>query len=168
MSTGSGSSPVMSRGCSMLFALPFLAVGACIIAISLGWLPSDPESIKAPRLVLAGAGMVFALGGLMVLLQGSFGPGAQQSAIYRWLEFFVMGSFLLVFASIFLWVGFGPGERAFQSSTSLGPVTSTGQGDSLTGRCMFGTFGLGTLLAGLFFIYKKIMTLPIGDDQPSE
>jgi len=95
------------------------------------------------------------LGGLMVLLQGSFSAGGQQTALYKWLEFFILGGFLIAFAGIFLWIGFGPGERAFKTETTLGPVTTTGQGDSLTGRCLFGVFGLGTLLAALFFTYKN-------------
>jgi hypothetical protein len=136
----------------MLFALPFVAAGGYIMAISLGILPSDPEAFKAPRLVVAAAGAVFVLGGLMVLLQGSFSAGGQQTTLYKWLEFFVLGGFLLAFAGIFLWVGFGPGERAFQTETTLGPVTTTGDGSPLMGRCLFGTFGLGTLIAALLFI----------------
>jgi hypothetical protein len=152
----------------MLFALPFVAAGGYIMAISLGILPSDPEAFKAPRLVVAAAGAVFVLGGLMVLLQGSFSAGGQQTMLYKWLEFFVLGGFLLAFAGIFLWVGFGPGERAFQTETTLGPVTTTGDGSPLMGRCLFGTFGLGTLIAALLFIYKKLMTLPLGNDEPLE
>ena len=127
----------------MLFALPFVAMGGYIMAISLGIFPSDPEAFKAPHLVVAAAGAVFVLGGLMVLLQGSFSPGGQQTALYKWLEFFILGGFLIAFAGIFLWIGFGPGERAYQTETTLGPVTTTGQGDPLTGRCVFGVFGLG-------------------------
>ncbi len=138
------------------------------MAISLGILPSDPEAFKAPRLVVAAAGAVFVLGGLIVLLQGSFGPGGQQTGLYKWLEFFILGGFLLVFAGIFLWIGFGPGERTFQTSTSLGPVTTSGEGDPLTGRLVFGLFGLGTLVAALVFIYKKLMNLPMGSDTPEE
>jgi hypothetical protein len=152
----------------MLFALPFIAAGGYIMAISLGILPSDPEAFKAPRLVVAAAGAVFVLGGQMVLLQGSFSPGGQQTAIYKWLEFFILGSFLIVFAGIFMWIGFGPGERTFQTETSLGSVTTTGEGNPLTGRCVFGIFGLGTLFAALFFIYKKLMTLPMSRDEPPE
>jgi len=138
------------------------------MAISLGILPSDPEAFKAPRLVVAAAGAVFVLGGLMVLLQGSFSAGGQQTTLYKWLEFFIIGGFLITFAGIFLWVGFGPGERAFQTTTTLGPVTTTGEGSPLMGRCLFGTFGLGTLIAALLFIYKKLMTLPFGSDEPNE
>jgi hypothetical protein len=152
----------------MLFALPFVAAGGYIMAISLGFLPSDPEAFKAPRLVVATAGAVFVLGGLMALLQGSFSAGGQQTAIYKWLEFFILGGFLIAFAGVFLWVGFGPGERAFQTETTLGPVTTTGEGSPLIGRCLFGTFGLGTLVAALFFIYKKLMTLPMSRDEPPE
>ena len=152
----------------MLFALPFVAAGGYIMAISLGILPSDPEAFKAPRLVVAAAGAVFVLGGLMVLLQGSFSAGGQQTTLYKWLEFFIIGGFLITFAGIFLWVGFGPGDRAFQTRTTLGPVTTTGEGSPLMGRCLFGTFGLGTLIAALLFIYKKLMTLPFSSDEPNE
>ena len=138
------------------------------MAISLGLLPADPEAFKAPRLVVAGAGAIFVLGGMLVLLQGSFDPGGQQTAIYKWLEFFIVGGFLILFAAIFMWVGFGPGERTFQTETTIGPVTTSGEGDSLTGRCVFGVFGLGTLLAALFFIYKKLMTLPMSSDESLE
>lgn len=152
----------------MLLALPFVAAGSYIMAISLGFIPSSPESFKAPPIILTAAGAVFVLGGLFMLLQVSFGQGGQQTALYKWLELFILGGFLLVFAAIFLWVGFGPGERTFSSSTSVGPVTTSGKGDPLSGRLIFGTFGLGTLFAAIVFIYKKIMTLPIGSDEPTE
>jgi hypothetical protein len=128
MSNDTNPSPTQSRGCAMLFSLPFVAAGGYIMAISLGILPSDPEAFKAPRLVVAAAGAVFVLGGLLVLLQGSFGSGGQQTALYKWLEFFILGVFLIVFAGIFLWIGFGPGERTFQTTTNLGPLTTTGEG----------------------------------------
>jgi hypothetical protein len=161
-------SSLAKAGCGMLFALPFVAAGMYMMAISLGYLPSNPESFKAPPMILTAAGAVFVLGGLFVLLQISFGQGGQQTAIYKWLELFILGGFLLVFATIFLWVGFGPGERTFSSSTGAGPVTVSGKGDPLTGRLIFGTFGLGTLLAAIVYIYKKIMTLPFGGDEPLE
>jgi hypothetical protein len=71
---------------------------------------------------------------------------------------------LILFAGVFIWVGLGSGERTFETSTTLGPVTTSGEGNPVVGRCLFGGFGIGTLLAGLFYIYKKIMTLPMGGD----
>lgn len=169
MSTEPETHSWQSLGCAWLFALPFVAVGSYLMAISLGLLPSDPTTFKAPRLVVAAAGAVFALGGLMVVLRGSFSPGGQQSTLYQWLEFILLGAFLVVFAVIFLWIGFGPGERTFQTQTTLGPVSTSGEGSSLTGRCLFGMFGLGTLLAALFFIYRRLMSLPMGrHDEPQE
>jgi len=101
----------------------------------------------------------------MVLLKGSFSAGAQQLPAYQWLEFIIVTLFLVAFGAIFLWVGFGPGERAFQTETSIGPVTTSGEGNPILGRCLFGTFGLGTLIGGLFYAYRKLMTLPMGDDE---
>jgi len=157
-------SPAASLGCAMLFALPFMLAGSYIMAISFGYLPADPESFKAPRLVVAGAGAVFVLGGLMVILRASFSAGGQESALYKWLEFTLVTAFLILFAGVFIWVGLGPGERAFETSTSVGPVTTSSAGNPVVGRCLFGGFGIGMLLAGLFYIYKKIMTLPMGGD----
>jgi hypothetical protein len=167
MATDSNPTTALSRaGCGMLVALPFVIAGGYIMAISLGILPSNPESFKAPPMIMTAAGAFFVLGGLFVLLQVSFGTSGKQTALYKWLELFILGGFLLVFAMIFLWIGFGPGERTFSSSTSAGPVTVSGKGDSLSGRLIFGSFGLGTLLAALVFIYKKLMTLPFGGDEP--
>jgi hypothetical protein len=55
-----------------------------------------------------------------------------------------------VFAAIPLWVGFGPGPRAFGGSASIGPLTVSGLGGETVGRIVFGAMGIvGTLIAAL-------------------
>jgi hypothetical protein len=154
----------LPSGCALLFALPFVLAGSYIMAISLGYLPVDPETFKAPRLVVAAAGGVFVIGGFMVILRASFSPGAQQMPIYQWLEFLLVTALLLTFGAVFLWAGFAPGEVTFQTRVGAGGVSTTSAGDSMTGRFVFGAFGLGTFISGLVYAYKKLMTLPMGDD----
>lgn len=58
---------------------------------------------------------------------------------------------LTTFAAIFLWVGFGAGERKFSSPGSLGFFTASGKGNDIVGRILFGGGGiLSALMAGRY------------------
>jgi hypothetical protein len=60
---------------------------------------------------------------------------------------------LAAFASIFLWVGFGPGEREFSSSTSFFLITIINQGNEIIGRILFGGCGLVMVLVTVLAAY---------------
>ncbi len=144
---------------SMAFGGIFFLVGAFIVMISADIIPVDESSFNAPRWVVGAAGAVFMLAGMMVALQGAFGPDGQQTLLYLWLQLFLGLALMLLFSSVFLWVGFGPGEREFSTSTTIGSVSTSGSGDDGTGRFIFGGAGLFMLLMTFFMAYanwKKI------------
>ncbi len=143
----------------MIFGGVFFLVGSFIVLVAVGVIYADPSSFNAPRWVIGVAGGVFMLAGTMVALQGAFGPEGMQSKLYLSLQFLVGLVFMLLFASIFLWVGFGEGEREFSTSTTLGPTTTSGSGNASLGRFVFGGGGVLMLLFLILVSYinlKKI------------
>ena len=140
---------------TMGFGALFFLMGAFIVMIATDVIPSDPSDFNAPRWVVGAAGGVFMLAGTMVALQGAFGPQPEQSLLYLWLIFIIGTVFMLLFSSMFLWVGFGPGEREFSSSGSVGPITVSGAGNDITGRLVFGGGGLIALLMTFGMAYSN-------------
>jgi hypothetical protein len=141
-----------------IFAAIFSLAGLFILLAAFDVIALDPGSIHAPRWVLAAAGLMFLLGGFMIILRGTEGDG-QKDLFHEWAEYFVIGGMMLAFSAVFLWVGFGPSERQFQTETSFGPVTTYGEGDALTSRCLFGTFGLATMLGTLYYIVSRPLVM---------
>lgn len=143
------------RGCSLVLGLGIGAisalVGAYIVGISLGFLPSRPEDFSAPRLEVAAAGMCFFFIGVWAALKSVSWAYGQDTPAVQWLGFLLTLAMMLTFAGIFLWVGLGPGERQFQVTSTIGPLTTSGPGDELTGRLVFG--GIGFLAAGVTLWY---------------
>lgn len=124
--------PPLTRLAGTLFAAPFLLMGALIVGIGCNWIPHDPASVHAPRWVLVTCGMVFICGGLAVLSSTWTGHAKPQA-------FFGI-AILLGLTAVANWVAFGPGERRFTSTTSIGSSTSAPRPvDDLTGRIVFGT-----------------------------
>ena len=140
---------------SMSFGGLFFLVGAFIVLLAADVIHADPSSFNAPRWVVGGAGAVFMFAGAMVALQGAFGPDREQSRLYLWLQFFWGIAFMLIFSSIFIWVGFGSGEREFTTSASVGAVTTTSSGSDTTGRFVFGGGGVLMLLMTFFMAYSN-------------
>ena len=139
----------------MGFGAIFFLTGAFIVMVAIGIIPSDPSDFNAPRWVVGAAGLVFMLAGTMVALQGAFAPNPESSILYLWLTLILGTIFMLLFSSMFLWVGFGPGEREFSSSGGVGPVSVSGGGNDLTGRLVFGAGGLFMLLMTFFMTYAN-------------
>lgn len=142
--------PPWVGGCIVLImSLSFLGMGLFIMLISFDVIPTPPENFNAPRIVVAAAGLVFALAGLMIFLGGSFSEEEMNKPFLAWVWFLLRLAVMVAFSSVFLWVGFGPGEREFQTTSSFGGITSTGEGSSFFGRFLFGgagaLFGLVTL-----------------------
>jgi len=127
---------------SMVFGGIFFLAGSFVVLIAADIIHADPSSFNAPRWVVGAAGGVFMIAGIMVALQGSFGPEGMQTKLYLWLQFLFGMALMVLFSSVFLWVGFGPGEREFSTTTSLGPVSVSGSGNVSMGRIMFGGGGL--------------------------
>lgn len=125
-----------------LIALPFAGAGALVMLVAADVIHADPSSFHAPRWVVGMAGFLFFLAGLWILFLG-FAKGSEaETTLGQWASYIFFVLFLGTFALIFLWVGFGPGEREFSSSGSIGPVTISGAGNELVGRCLFGGVGL--------------------------
>jgi len=121
-----------------LFGPLLLAVGGLELAVAFGWVELDASRLHAPLWLLGAMGVSFVSIGLVLLMDGI-------EALKRakgWLAFLVLVSF----ASIFNWVAFGPGERHFTSSSSVGvgpvAVSSASSGHELGGRIAFGIFAV--------------------------
>ncbi len=148
----------LKYGFLFLFAASFACAGLFVLMTAFDLVEVDPASIHAPRWVLAAAGLMFIMGGFMIILRGTEDEG-EKDLFHQWAEYFVIAVMLAAFSSVFLWVGFGSGERSFQTETSFGPVSTTGQGDELTGRCLFGTFGLATALGTLYYMISQPLVI---------
>jgi len=147
----------VSPGCSLAIGLVFGGVfalaGAYIVAISFDIIPVDPENFKAPRLVVAAAGMAFFFAGVWVAFQAGLGEMGGDTRSAKWVQYILTLAIMVAFVSVFLWAGFGPGEGQFQTSGSFGPLTTTGTASEAEGRFVFGGFGI---LAGLGVLYYAI------------
>jgi hypothetical protein len=140
----SGQVPSGLKG--LLLAVPVLGMGAVIVAVGLGRVPVDPESVHAPGWVIVVAGLVLLAAGLFIL---------QQALRIEWLKH-VPGIVLFVsLLSIGHWVAFGPGERRFRGSISVfgieAPLSS-----ELMGRA---TFGFGAILVDALLIAGLIRAM---------
>jgi len=136
------------------------AMGFFIVLVSIDIIHTDPASIHAPRWVLTLAGMMFTFVGLYILSTGLTSPGEQVHPIIQWTQYFLRLGMIIAFASVFLWVGFGTGERKFSGSGSFLFFTISGNSNDSLGRIMFGGGGfLAALMAGYFAITeaRKIM-----------
>ena len=121
-------------------------MGLFLVLVSADVIHADPDSFNAPRWVLTLAGMMFAFVGLYILSTGLFSPGEQKAAIVQWIQYFLLVGMLAAFTTIFLWVGFGSGEREFSSSGSFLFFTISGRGNEIIGRILFGGCGLAMAL----------------------
>ena len=133
----------------LIIGLAAAIAGLSIIAVATGILAVPEQSFRAPHWVVGVAGLVFVLTGALfltpVFIAGS-APGDQytdgQKQAIRLIQQ-VLGSLLLTgFAAIPLWIGFGPGERAFSSSIGIPGLASHGSGNETTGRMLFGAAGV--------------------------
>ena len=113
-------------------------VGSYIVLISLDIIHVSDDNFNAPRLIVAAAGMVFVLGGLMVMVNALKDISGGDHPVFRWLYSALIFSFLVLFAIPFHWAAFGSGERQFSCSASIGFVTSTAGGSETSGRLVFG------------------------------
>ena len=136
------------------------AMGLFIILVSVDIIHADPESIHAPRWVLTLVGVMFTFIGLLVFSTSLLSPREQKTPIIQWVHYFLILGTLTTFATVFLWVGFGSGQREFNSSGSIGFLTVSGKGSDFIGRIMFGGGGiLSALVAGYYAFTgaRKIM-----------
>ena len=152
--------PPWVSGCIVLImSLSFFGMGLFVMLISFDIIPTPPENFNAPRMVVAAAGLVFALAGIMIFIGGSFSQEEMNTPLLAWVWFVLKLVVMAAFSSVFLWVGFGPGEREFQTTSSFGGVTSTGEGSSFFGRFLFGGAGMLFGLITLWVSFAQFRSL---------
>ena len=118
-------------------AAVFVAIGLCILAAALGLLPTDPKA--PPHWVVGCVGALFALAGLLIASQGE--PYSLHARLFA-------AGFFSLFATVFGWVGFGPGPRAFSTTTvAVGATAFSTTSSETGGRIAFGAFAI--LVAGV-------------------
>ena len=146
-----GNTPLTQQDKSAIFVgIIGTLVGLALVLVSVDVIHADPDSFNAPRWVLTLAGMMFAFAGLLALSSGLFSSAEQRDPIVMWIQYFLTIGMLAAFASVFLWVGFGPGVREFSSSASFLFFTISNQGNELIGRILFGGCGLSITLITIF------------------
>ncbi len=141
---------------SMAFGGVFFLMGSFIVMISADIIHVDPSTFNAPRWVVGASGGVFMLAGMMVAIQGSFGPDGMQTKLYLWLQFFFGMTLMILFTAIPLWIGFGPGEREFSTSTTIGPITTSGTGSDGMGRFVFGSGGVLMVIITIWMAVSQL------------
>jgi hypothetical protein len=155
--------PSWVGGClGFMMAMAFTGAGLFIILVSFDLIHSSPENFHAPRMIVACIGLVFFLAGLLMFMGVIFSAEELRHPILLWLQFLLVLLAMAAFSGVFLWVGFGPGEREFQTSASIGPVSTTGEGNSVIGRIMFGGFGLLCGLGTGSYAYTQTSNLILG------
>jgi hypothetical protein len=144
-------------------------MGLFIILVSVDIIHADPESIHAPRWVLTLAGMMFTFVGFHLLSTNLLSPGEQRTPIIQWVQYFLLLGMLTAFSVVFLWVGFGSGEREFSSSGSFLFITISGEGNELIGRIVFGGGGVFAALITAYYAYTgaRKITSNTSDHDPS-
>lgn len=160
--------PPWVGGCVVLImSLSFFGMGLFVMLISFDIIPTPPENFNAPRSVVAMVGLVFSLVGIMIFLGGSFSEEEMNSPLLAWIWFLLRLVVMVVFSGVFLWVGFGSGEREFQTTSSFGGVTTTGEGSISFGRFLFGgagvLFGLITLWVS-FLQFRSLILKTFHDE----
>jgi len=123
---------------------PWIGIAAILagifpIAAATGLIQVDPDSMHAPRWVIASAGGLFLLAGAAIL-----------SRRHPFLPSLILPLLLTLFAAVFGWVGLGPGEREFDGGL---PFVS-GDFNTRLGRGLFGSFGI---LIGLVALYAWLL-----------
>jgi hypothetical protein len=133
----------------LLAGLSAAALGAMILLVASGVLPS--KATDAPAWTGACAGLAFLLASGALLLRWVAGGGVEHGEMPKGAPFWSRAFYQLAglicigsLAAVGTWVGFGPGERTFSMSIPyLGKAAN-----ELIGRS---AFGAGALLTWLFF-----------------
>ena len=112
-------------------ALALLGVGIC--AVTIYRLIEQPSLLRSGDVAAAPAGLIFATGGLLILIPESYALSRRVL-----LALIVTG-----FALTADWVAFGPGPREFGFSASVGGAGVAGKGSELLGRAVFGIGAIG-------------------------
>lgn len=127
------------------------AVGLFIIASAI---LADDAGFYAPRWIVAAAGGVFLLAGLMIFSQDK----PVLSSLFRAL-------LLTSFGAVFTWVSFGPGERQFSSTVSLPLFSFSNSSPGFLGRICFAPGAILLDVWALYSWFKLGQAWVFGDNQ---
>ncbi|MEW6406384.1 MAG: hypothetical protein AB1649_31760 [Chloroflexota bacterium] len=125
--------------------------GLLLIASSLGITDAIPWATRIPVWGAILVGLPFVAMGAMIAL-GFQNFGDEDTSVPAGVKLVLLLSFLVPMALIFLWAGFGPGEREFTVTTTVGSTETTGPGNELIGRCVFGGGGIFMTIVILAFV----------------
>jgi hypothetical protein len=109
---------------------PRIAIGVLIAAAGIGLVVLGV--MKPGARMAAPAGLCFAFGGAIVLVP----PGARR------VQLLLVSLMVSSLAALFDWVAFGPGERQFIMSGSIGTASVAWKSGEEVGRIFFGLFAL--------------------------
>ena len=130
----------LSPRARLVMGLVFVLAGLPIMAVATGLITPKPGSMHAPPWVVFLAGSSFSLAGVMILMPESMSK----------LRGFLGAVFMIGFASIFVWIAFGPGERHFSGGFSIGPLFSSSPSSEMGGRI---AFGIAAVLLSAFALW---------------
>ncbi|MBV9724703.1 MAG: hypothetical protein JO299_05960 [Gammaproteobacteria bacterium] len=128
----------------------FAGIGLCIIALACDVIHVDPQAFHAPRWVVACAGSLFCLVGLLIASQD------QPASLHVKL---LAAMFFSMFAAVFGWVGFGPGPRAFSTTTVVLGVASRAASSERSGRIVFASVAVIVGVAALAAWWRLMRSL---------
>lgn len=133
----------LSPRTAVALGLILIAAGLALVLLAVGLVLGPGASDAAPRWVVAGAGLMLALGGAAMIvgyavaggvgLDGDLPPGTPWRV--RLIQYLLGLGIIAWLAAIATWIAFGPGPRAF---TVTLPFIGRGPGDETVGRAVFG------------------------------
>ncbi len=132
-------------------------IGAFFCAVALGWIPAPAESFNAPREIVFCAGLIFALAGLCVSLNG-LAP--------VWLMQLLGACLWSAFAAIPTWIAWGAGPRAF-SGDGLWLLALVGLDFQSLGRTVFGLSALLLWFCAALAWRSWLSSLPLAGRVPA-
>ncbi|MGI9233775.1 MAG: hypothetical protein ACR2RD_09110 [Woeseiaceae bacterium] len=88
----------LSKRSRIMWGLFCIALGCLPISIALGLFPVEPDTVMAPLWVVAGAGLVFVIAGIMILL-AHYSRANDLLAGILCMLFGVMGTWVSLFSS---------------------------------------------------------------------
>jgi len=141
-------------GLPLLFGSLFAVPGLLLILTGLNIIDIYPELTNGPRWTISILGLPFFSWGVWVASGAFNGIKGEKSIVSQTAKHFLILANLIPMAGVFLWGGFGPGERNFQVETSFGPLSVTSSGKELTGRFVFGSVGIFMAMIALLYVHK--------------
>jgi hypothetical protein len=145
-----------SRRAVLIVGFAALIAGLFPLAIALGWFALPPSKLHAPTWVVGVGGAFFNLCGLAILMPERFSRARG----------FLASLAVTALAIVFNWVAFGPGERKFSATLSLGTFMAASPSSENAGRAVFGLFAVLVSLLALWGWVRWLRDLRDGERRP--